>query len=419
MIVARIAIWCQAILAAHLRVDTQNESVNETQNVSVNETQNASEELQAMWRRGSLGVPTATQQPTLQPISQPKLQPGDLQHDDVNEGYYKRRNWTGSTGAGVHSKSAKEGIAKDPRDIVKENPSVAILLFGETFRDGGQDSRITGSPASEISQRKAAESLMEKFVRPLKRNGYRVLCFIATSKGRVAGIPSPKDIDVNIEEDPSAPSGANLSTPIDIDININEEYMLDTNQTQMLMEWYSDCMPPNRESQPLSTSHRSMQEAVGLYNKISKDNTTGAFFPADYFILMRPDMIFKQDMYGYWNKSKDSVAFPFHEWCAWNLFDDCRKDWPGKCWRVPDRLVALPRHGMEIVLNKNIDLQHKMYKRLVNTNDNWISTHLKFWLNEDHDSDSGKDWNPMYEIAGRESTRSPSKLACHITKKQG
>ena len=52
--------------------------------------------------------------------------------------------------------------------------SVAVLLYGETFRWGGQHVRTTGTPGSEGKQRAASLSQMEKLILPIQRSGFRV-----------------------------------------------------------------------------------------------------------------------------------------------------------------------------------------------------------------------------------------------------
>ena len=52
--------------------------------------------------------------------------------------------------------------------------TVAVLIYGETFRWGGQHVRTTGTPESEERQKAASLSQMEKLILPIQRSGFRV-----------------------------------------------------------------------------------------------------------------------------------------------------------------------------------------------------------------------------------------------------
>ena len=58
--------------------------------------------------------------------------------------------------------------------------TVAVLLFGETFRSGGQHSRVTGLPESVRMQEDASTSQMQHLILPITQNGFRAYCFLAT-----------------------------------------------------------------------------------------------------------------------------------------------------------------------------------------------------------------------------------------------
>ena len=152
-----------------------------------------------------------------------------------------------------------------------------------------------------------------------------------------------------------------------------------------------------------------MSWAYKLYSASSERKD---FYPADYFILMRPDLILKQPLFGYWSKAKDSVAFPFRERCSYGQSDsECRKDsmeltHPRCYYIVPDRLIAMPRHALETVRHTYGELRitHGILRDIVNVNDSWISKHIVFWLDEEHESNTERDRNPFYDIAGRKTS---------------
>ena len=166
---------------------------------------------------------------------------------------------------------------------------------------------------------------------------------------------------------------------------------------EMLTEWYKECMPlqAERSDSPqidVTGDNFGMDKVFKLYSAI--DNIP-MFYPADYFILLRPDLIFKMDLFGFWIKAKDSVAFPFRE---------C---YPG---HDPDRFVAMPRYALDALRHHYsgadgasfFTMTHHLFRDLINVKDPWLSEHIVFWLDEHHDADTAKDFNPMYDIVGRE-----------------
>ena len=77
----------------------------------------------------------------------------------------------GNVSAGNVSRSPLTLNLLRKRDLTQ---SVAVLLYGETFRWGGQHVRTTGTPKSEEKQRAASLSQMEKLILPIQRSGFRV-----------------------------------------------------------------------------------------------------------------------------------------------------------------------------------------------------------------------------------------------------
>lgn len=263
------------------------------------------------------------------------------------------------------------GVGAQVRPHLRTAPAprrevVAILLNGEAFREGGQASRHTGANGTERTQRIATESQIENLVRPMKNAGYDVFCFIATS--------GP------------------------------------TNDTQsQIMQWYQECMPPVESAQPVFSNEkfhgRGMEDAIERYGNY----TDAGFAPANYFILMRPDLILKRELFSLWNTTKEQVAFPFKEWCRFNAGRDpgCYDGFPPEeCWRVPDNIMAMPSRAFEIlVMQHSIWRSHDAFRDIVNTvhRTGGIEdlAQMHFWLSEGHDSDTMKDWNPIFALAGR------------------
>lgn len=245
---------------------------------------------------------------------------------------------------------------------VQGPPSVTVLLYGETFRIGQQGTRYTETPESIQPQLNATASQMENLILPLKRSGFRVTCFVGTNASE-AGL-------------------------------------------EMLQESYKECMPTE-------LGWKGVRNVVDGKRRVNFDlrpsdtfESSIDVYPGDYFILMRPDLILKQNLFDFWNNTKDSVAFPFMEACS-----DCnykqRKCCSGKCsfpdcTRVADRLVALPRRALRFVQRNDIKVNDGMLQRLRGSDFSKVEKiNITFWLNEGHNSNTEKDANPLYNIAGR------------------
>ena len=178
-----------------------------------------------------------------------------------------------------------------------------------------------------------------------------------------------------------------------------------------LTEWYKTCMP--QAIQMSDIARRDQHNAVCLYNQVipplqSRSVSLPSSIPyGKYFIIMKPDMILKKSLYSYWEFSKDSIAFPFRMWCREDHVytrrpEMCRTSKGNvECWRVPDRLIAMPRKAFAAVVKNKIEPSHDMYPNLLK----WVDTNVTFWITEGHDTDSEKDWNPFYAIAGRKENR--------------
>ena len=159
--------------------------------------------------------------------------------------------------------------------------------------------------------------------------------------------------------------------------------------------------------------HRDFFMALKMYKEYSTANS----YSADYFIFLRPDMILKRNLFSDWDIAKGNIAFPFRASC--NQTDHgCPADIPKKmCYRVPDRMIAMPRRAVEFIQRPEghkvaIDFSHWTYIQLLNADDKWIRNHITFWLGEGHDADSAKEQNPIYTIAGRKEHSSRRDYAC-------
>ena len=114
-------------------------------------------------------------------------------------------------------------------------------------------------------------------------------------------------------------------------------------------------MPPAvRARASFEQAKRGFRDAEAIY----RNYTEAGFAEADYFILLRPDLILKKNLFSLWDQAKESVAFPFREWCvyadgrAYGCLGLPKED----CWRVPDTILALPRRALEFMPKLDLTL---------------------------------------------------------------
>ena len=154
---------------------------------------------------------------------------------------------------------------------------------------------------------------MDHLIKPIVHAGYDVVCFLATT--------------------------------------VNS-----TSAMQDLLESYKDCMPPAVRAltllDHLDQPERGFHEAQASY----RNYIEAGFAEADYFILLRPDLILKKDLFSLWDQAKESVAFPFREWCMEGHTSGCLGRPAEDCWRVPDTILALPRRALEFMPKLDLTL---------------------------------------------------------------
>ena len=138
-----------------------------------------------------------------------------------------------------------------------------MFLFDETYRDGGQKWRTTETDGTERTQGLASKSQMDNLITPILHAGYDVVCFLATT---VKSKSARKD----------------------------------------LLYWYKDCMPPAVRAltlrDHLDRPRRGYRDALASYGNY----IDAGFAEANYFILLRPDLILKKNLFSLWDQAKDS-----------------------------------------------------------------------------------------------------------------
>lgn len=226
-----------------------------------------------------------------------------------------------------------------------------MILFGESFRSGGQGIHIRGLEKSFKGQIKATISQI-KFLKYLRDN---------------------KKINTRI---------------IIISYNtIYNNHLLDCFKYEDFLEnWY-------------------------FYdNLIGKDNLIKSgiekinnLYKYKYLLIMRIDLFLKPYFFYIFDPDSKNIVFPSV------CFKPCHKVFD--CPRVNDMMMFIPRKLFRIT--NNFKLNHKtwyqlVYNKKINIKD--LDTILKTY----HDSDTAKDYNPIYYIVNRYIKPPPNKCGNEI-----
>lgn len=213
-----------------------------------------------------------------------------------------------------------------------------FVILGEAFRDGGQDCRLKGSVKSYAPQREACLSHI-RFIEHLKEKGVQSHVFINS-----------------------------YTTPYDADIR----------------EWYR---PIGSHFHPKPIGY------MNLY-KDSLDRISSIIFEYDFILFLRIDLYLKNFFLETF-QIKDKIQYSSICYIFRNFHLTTNKK-P----RVVDMILYVPRDMYTSVFEKPVmALCHDGYSNLLAagvTEDN-----IAFIVNTYHDSDSQKDWNPLYYIVNR------------------
>jgi hypothetical protein len=215
-----------------------------------------------------------------------------------------------------------------------------IVLFGESFRLGGQGTKNRGSDKSYTEQINAAHSHLS-FIKDLQAKN---IC-----------------IDVCI---------SSYTTKFDND----------------LLKVYSDVLIAHEFYEDLIGPSAQIQSALVKLGNIDKYN---------FVFLIRVDLFLKPKFIELFNANWDKIMWP----------SICMK--PHHKWvnhpRVNDMMIFVPRKYFAYLkdLHYNYDGGHAQWKYYVDSTDLTYND-LDTILNTYHDSDSAKDYNPLYSIVNRQ-----------------
>jgi hypothetical protein len=222
-----------------------------------------------------------------------------------------------------------------------------LILFGESFRLGGQGNRNTGSEQSYEEQINAAKSHI-KFISNLKKKN------------------------------------------INISVSINS---YSTRYDKNLTYIYKDVLYDSIFYTNLLGVNTLINNCINRVENITS---------YDFILCMRIDLFLKDKFMDIFKLDDDKILFPSI------CFEPHHKI--GIHPRVNDMMMYIPKKYIIFFKQNGINLVHETWYNLV-TNYNFNYEQLDTMLNTYHDSDSAKDYNPIYYIVNRHES------SIHTTKK--
>ena len=219
-----------------------------------------------------------------------------------------------------------------------------IIFIGECFRIGGQDSRIRDTPDS-IEKQKSASLTHVKFITRIKEK-------------------------------------YNIS--IDIAINTYK-----TGNQQLLLSWY------NNENILFSQFNEHLMGQQGLINNALDNKNLSSIGQYEFIFICRIDLFLKDLLFDLFDPYSQKLTFPSVCWLKGAVYNNMP--------RVSDTMLFIPKNMLnrDFIINKNVSLYHDSWFIYVN-NHKLNFNDLSVYLDTYHDSDSAKDFNPLYYIVGRE-----------------
>jgi len=155
-----------------------------------------------------------------------------------------------------------------------------LVILGESFRSGGQESRVRGNPESVPEQMLACDSHIRLIEHLKKTYNTDISVFLAT-----------------------------YTTPYDRELlHMYSKYLID---------------------------HKILGDVVGLNNlfRMALHSTTISKY--DFVFYVRVDLLLKKDLFAVFNPNLQTIHFPFVCWIKWNKF--------GNDPRVCDTFLFIPK----------------------------------------------------------------------------
>lgn len=227
---------------------------------------------------------------------------------------------------------------------------IAVVVFlGESFRVGGQNSRDRGRPEAHAGQEMASRSHAR---------------FLAALRSRLA-------VECRVVVD-------SYSTRYDDE----------------LVSWYggppavTSYFHPDVVGLPALFEH-----AAGLAQQV----VSGCSSEVAFVQFVRIDLFLK-DFFIDGFQPSPCIRYP--SICF--TYNGSHEVTPGGHPRVSDTMVYVPRRLFRVLFGGRINLLcHDAFKLLRESPHGITDADIAFTVRTYHDSDSGKDWNPMYRMVGR------------------
>lgn len=217
-----------------------------------------------------------------------------------------------------------------------------LVLFGESFREGGQGTRLRDTENSYNPQKLACESHIE-FCNYIKQ-----------------------------------------IYNINMDILINT---YDTKYENDLKSWYTNYNLSYMTNSELLGNNNIAQQAL---NTVNTENY-------DFVLITRIDILLKPYFFNIFNPYSNKVNFICNNWTLWHTLEYNNISFP----RVNATIEFIPKEYFKILSNINIEHDAWIhYYKIFNMNYDDIG----FMVNYYHDSDSYKDYNPYYKMVSRPET---------------
>ena len=215
--------------------------------------------------------------------------------------------------------------------------NACIILFGGSFRLGGQGNRNIGSSESYSEQIKAAQSHMS-FIKDLNSKNVKVDVYISSYQSRF------------------------------------QEDLAKVYETVLIgRDFYPQMMGQNNL----------------IYSAMSKISNIGKY---DFLLVMRVDMCLKSKFTEIFNHQWDKILWPsicfkpHHKVGVHPRVNDAMLFIPRQYYKYLQVICATYGHNQWADLHGNTDLKYDDMDTMLNTF---------------HDSDSAKDFNPIYYIVNR------------------
>lgn len=135
-----------------------------------------------------------------------------------------------------------------------------------------------------------------------------------------------------------------------------------------------------------------LDERIGLNNLFHKCINSVESNKYDYIFYIRIDLFLKDNFFDIFSLNNDKIVFPTICWYKDHKFKKI------KCPRVNDMTLFIPKKYFKFL--DDIILGHECWLYLV-TKTSLCYKNFDVMINTFHDSDSFKDWNPLYYIVNR------------------